>query len=107
MKKIVLCLLATFMSLTFLPLQLNAITSESNSMIASKPSDPSDSTDVKVLMLRLDEIKAIDKSGLKSSEKKELRKETHSINQEIRHSHGGIYISSGAIIIVLLIIILV
>lgn len=54
---------------------------------------------------RLTEIKNIDKSNLTSSEKKELRKEVKSLKKQARN--GGIYISiGGAILIVLLLILL-
>ena len=59
------------------------------------------------LLLRLNEINEMDKSELKSSEKRELRKEVRTIKHKLEHNHGGIYISVGAaIIIVLLLIIL-
>ncbi len=103
MKKIVFCLMATCLSLTLIPLQLNAATNESASTLpASKPAEP------KTLLLRLDEIKATDMSKLNSSEKKNLRKEVKSIKHELRTIGGGVYFSAGAIIlIVILLIILV
>jgi hypothetical protein len=48
----------------------------------------------------------MDKSELNSSEKKELRKEVRKINAELRSTGNGIYISVGAIIIILLLIII-
>jgi hypothetical protein len=61
---------------------------------------------IQVMLNRLEEIKSIDKSELHRSEKKALRKEVRAINSEIRSSGNGIYISAGAIIIILLLIIL-
>ena len=58
------------------------------------------------MLNRLDEIKEIDKSDLNRAEKKELRKEVRAINTEIRSYGNGIYISAGAVIIILLLIIL-
>lgn len=54
---------------------------------------------------RLEEINAMDKSQLSASERKALRKEVREI-KKARNS-GGIYLSAGAIIIILLILILV
>jgi len=49
----------------------------------------------------------MDKSNLSGAEKKELRKEVKSLKKEVRSSGRGIYLSVGAaIIIVLLLIIL-
>jgi hypothetical protein len=58
------------------------------------------------LLNRLNEIKAMDKWELKSSEKKVLRKEVRAINGELRSTGNGVYLSIGAIIIVVLLLIL-
>jgi hypothetical protein len=62
--------------------------------------------EIKVMLNRLEEIKDMDKSELKRSDKKALRKEVRAIKAEIRSSNNGLYISAGAIIIILLLIIL-
>jgi len=58
----------------------------------------------KSIVLRLDELKSIDKSKLTSAEKKELRKEVRAIKKDA--SNNGIYISTTAIIVIILIIII-
>jgi hypothetical protein len=62
--------------------------------------------EVKVMMNRLEEIKAMDKSDMKSSEKKELRKEVRTIKANLSASNNGVYFSVGAIIIIILLLIL-
>jgi hypothetical protein len=62
--------------------------------------------EVKIMLSRLDEIKAMDKSSLNSSEKKQLRKEVRSIKSELRSTGNGVYFSVGAIIIIILLLIL-
>ena len=62
--------------------------------------------EIRVLINRLNEIKNLDKSSLNRLEKKELRKEVRTIKKSVRSSGNGIYISSGAIIIILLLIII-
>lgn len=57
------------------------------------------------LMDRLNEINEMDKSAMSSSEKNELRKELRAIEKEQRPS-GGIYISVGAAILIVLLLIL-
>jgi hypothetical protein len=68
MKKIIFCLMATILSLTFLPLQLSAsATEEPSSKTATKPPDPAESAEAKALAGRIDEMKAMDMSKLNST----------------------------------------
>ena len=62
--------------------------------------------EVKNMLNRLEDIKNMDKSNLRPSERKELRKEVRDIKKKIRKSGNGIYISSGAIILILLILLI-
>jgi hypothetical protein len=64
------------------------------------------SAEADILIARLEEIKAIDKSDMKSSEKRQLRKEVRSIKKSLTEMRGGIYLSVGAIIIIILLLIL-
>jgi len=48
----------------------------------------------------------MDMSKLKSSEKKDLRKEVRSINHKLKTISGGVYISAGAAIIIILLLII-
>lgn len=90
---------------TFTPLPLKAITSTIPTTTTTTP--PTESTAATTLLIaRLNEIKAMDKSNLKASEKKQLRKETRSIKRELRKSSGGIYLSVGAVIVILLLLVL-
>lgn len=103
MKKIAICLMATCFLLTFQPLQSNAA-NKAPSEVVSKPADEAKA---KALLLRLDEINAMDKSDLKSPEKSILRKEVRSIKNQLNElGGGGVYISVGAIIIILLLLII-
>lgn len=61
---------------------------------------------VRQMLIRLDEIKEMDKSNLSRAEKKELRKEVRSIKSELRSTGNGVYLSIGAIIIIILLLIL-
>lgn len=101
MKKIAICLVMACMSLTFIPLQLNAAVTEPVSIVGTKPAEIAE---VKTLELRLNEIKEMDKSKMNSSEKKNMRKEVRSIKHRMHEIGGGLYISAGAIIIILLLL---
>lgn len=56
---------------------------------------------------RVDEIKAMDKSNLSRSERKALKKELKEMNREAKTMRGGVYLSVGAIIIIILVLILI
>ena len=65
-----------------------------------------ESAEAKVMISRLEEIKAMDKSNMSSMEKKTLRKEVRSIKKSLAQASGGVYLSVGAIIIIILLLIL-
>ncbi len=56
------------------------------------------------LTQRLEQIQAMDKSQLSATERKALRKEVREIKHQVR---GGVYVSAGALIVILIILILV
>jgi Skp family chaperone for outer membrane proteins len=58
------------------------------------------------LLQRLDDIKDMSKSDMTRMEKKGLRKEVKDIKKEMKVIKGGVYLSVGAIIIVILLLIL-
>jgi len=60
------------------------------------------------LMNRLEEIKAMDTKKMSRTEKKSLRKEVRKIEKEMKTlDNGGVYLSVGAIIIIVLLLILI
>ena len=66
---------------------------------------PAESAEVKALELRLNEINAMDKSKMKSTENEQLRKEVKSINHKMRDIGGGVYLSAGAVILIVILLI--
>jgi hypothetical protein len=105
MKKLTLYILTALLLLSIFPMPLKAVTETGTiPMTATKPDE---SAEVNVLLARLNEINAIDKSKLKAPEKKELRKEVRAIKSELNEmSSKGVYLSVGAIIIIVLLLIL-
>lgn len=57
------------------------------------------------LIQRLEEIKGMDTKNMTRSEKRELRREVKSIKKRI-DNYGGIYISAGALLVIILLILL-
>jgi hypothetical protein len=78
------------------------------SMAASAVTTPTENVEehVKRLENRLEEIKAIDKSTLSKAEKKALRGEVKAIKKEMKEIGGGVYLSVGAVILIVLLIVL-
>ncbi|MBC7425548.1 MAG: hypothetical protein H7321_03340 [Bacteroidia bacterium] len=83
------------------PVNAKALSTES--LTAVKPCD---TAEVKSLLLRIDQINEMDKSSLKSSEKRELRKEVKTIKKRLSSIGGGVYISAGALILILILLII-
>lgn len=92
------------MLLTFQPLQTIAATTTAPTSVVVTNSF--EAAKAKTMLLRLNEIKEMDKTKLNSSEKKSLRKEVRSINRELKTMNGGVYLSVGAIIIIILLLII-
>ncbi len=88
--------------LSFIPAQLSAETNKASLEKAKKV----ESAEAKILLTRLDEIKGMDKSNMTSSEKKQLRKEVRTLKTNLAQLSGGVYLSVGAVIVILLLIIL-
>ena len=105
MKKITFVVMAMFLSLTFYPGLANAAATkkDASTLVASTPAAEAK---VKVLELRLNEINDMDKSALKSSEKRELRKEVRSIKQQLHEMGQYVYISVGAILLIVILLII-
>ena len=107
MKKLTFSILTAFMLLTIIPTNVKAGTETSTlSTVASKNDKIAVSAEATVLLNRLDEIKAMDVSALNSSEKQVLRKEVRSIKSQLSEMSGGVYLSVGAILIILLVLII-
>jgi hypothetical protein len=104
MKKFTSFLLVSLLALTLIPAQLKAGSESAPS--PGTTSKTTESPEAKILMERLNEIKALDKSTLNSLEKKELCKEVLSAKKQLKELSGGVYISIGAIIIIILLLIL-
>jgi hypothetical protein len=104
MKKIAIGIMAAWLSLTIFPLQASGSTTEPTTALTAPK--PEDSAEAKALELRLNEINAMDKSELKSSDKKALRKEVKAINHKLREIGGGVYLSAGAIILILILLVI-
>ena len=89
------------MSLTFLPKSSFAVVVDPPGRVTTTTPAPTTNT----LLLRLNEIKNMDKSSLASAEKKVLRKELRTLKHEARKSNG-VFLTVGALLIVIVLLIL-
>jgi hypothetical protein len=104
MKKTFLYTIITLTLLSCIPVQgYSSARIEPSAMGIPKPGESLKSDQ---LLARLNEIKAMDKSDLNFSEKRQLRKETRSIKHELKQINGGVYISATAIILIALLLII-
>ncbi len=93
-----ICLLFTF-SMS----EVKAVNSTPNkTIVADKPAE---SEEVQAMLDRLEQIKAMDMAAMTSVQKKELRKEVRTIKQDLR-AVSGVYLSVGALIIIVILLIL-
>ncbi len=92
------------MMFAVIPTQLQAATKTTPAITAA--TKPVDSELAEALNARLIEIKEMDKSNLSAAEKKELRQEVRAIKSELKDISGGVYLSIGAILVVVLLLIL-
>lgn len=104
MKKLSLFVITAFMLLTFIPMQSNAaMETKAVSVVAAKTVE---AAEAKVLITRLDEIKGMNLSTLSSPERKQLRNEVQTIKSQLSDIGGGVYISVGAIILIIILLII-
>lgn len=110
-KKLLLGLIAGFLLLMSSPTQLKADTEPT--AISVPATTTVKSPEVATMELRLNEIKAMDTKALSSAEKKELRKEVRGIKSDLKANsesasvnNGGVYVSVGAAIVIVLLLIL-
>lgn len=93
---------AALMILLLAPAQLTAATG--NDPEGDQLTVPAE---IGLMLARLEEIKEIDASTLVRAEKRELRREVRSIDKDLReYNGGGLYISVGAAILIILLLIL-
>ena len=99
-RSILFFLFVSVMSASVFPVGVKA-----ESVSSSRPA-PVVLNEYTTLIARLDEINNLDVSKLGKAEKKELRAEVRSIKKVLRDGNGGIYLSVGALIVIILLLII-
>ena len=102
MKKLIYTLTAVLM----LGLSVNTSTAATKNPV--KELTEQQQAQIEQIKQRVEEIKAMDKSHLSRDERKELRSELRDMKKQANAvAGGGVYLSVGAIIIILLVLILI
>lgn len=101
MRKINIYLIVVVLLFAFSPLQLRA-----NDETLPATTNAEDVARAATLINRLEEIKEMDKSTLNAAEKKELRKEVRETKKELKSNNSGVYLSVGALILVIVLLVL-
>lgn len=102
MKKIICSALTVFM----LAFAGTADVRAAENKPATVPSEAPIPEEIQVMINRVYEIKEMDRSNLTSAERKELKKELREIKSELK-AVTGVYLSIGALIIIILLLILI
>ena len=104
MKKLAICLMMTCLSFALLPLQSNAATTDKPaSPVETKPPVPVESTEINALLKRADLFSSTNTSKLISKEKKNSPIELRS-NERHNRNGGVVYVSAGAIILIVILV---
>jgi hypothetical protein len=101
MKKLLVCIMMVSALFVFNPTPSLA----ANEIPKSTPATAAEVARAHALVNRLNEIDAMDKATLSGSEKKELRKEVRAMKREMKQSGGGVYVSVGALLLIIILLI--
>jgi hypothetical protein len=102
-KKLLPAILLVAIMASTAPVMAANLTESVPSSVPIKAEDPR----AQQLLQRLDEIKDMDRSNLSGTERKSLKKEVKGIRKELKQIKGGVYLSVGAILIIILVLILI
>ncbi len=103
MKKVTIYFVALILVLVAFPTQTDAKLFKKD---AVKKESTIEAVKLNAMYARLNAIKEMDKSAMSSSEKKALRMEVRSMRSEIREGNGGVFLSIGAVLIIVLLLII-
>lgn len=102
MKKFTILFVSFIALLAFSPVMLRA-----EDVVHVDATAPAVSPEMEAIKARINEIRAMDRSTLSRSEKKDLRMELRAMNSAAAAANNnGIYLSIGAVVIIILLLIL-
>ena len=105
MKKSLIISTLLFLTVFAVPQKSNAATIEAEKTINTLEREK-EKNQANILLARLHAINNMDNSNLNTTEKKARRNEVRSIKKQLSALSGGVYLSVGALIIIILLLIL-
>ncbi|MFA6128607.1 MAG: hypothetical protein WC699_15010 [Bacteroidales bacterium] len=106
MKKLIPFLMTALLLLTFVPTQVTAGTVSRSVSVSVSPVDKIGASNAHALLARLDQIRSMDLGSLSQAEKRNLRRELRSMKSQLNTIGGGVYISAGAVILILILLLI-
>jgi hypothetical protein len=103
MKKLMFSFMAAIMLCAAMPVQIQAA---ENRAIPSTPRNAPATAETRAMEARLYEIRDMNISAMGKAEKKQLRNEVKAIKSDLKAAGQGVYLSVGAIILIVLLLIL-
>ncbi|MCH7407942.1 hypothetical protein MM239_00925 [Belliella sp. DSM 111904] len=95
-----------FVTLLFLGLNTSVSLAKEKSAIKTEEISAEDKIRLEEIESRVNEIKAMDFTELTKEERKEVRSELRELKKEAQNRGNGLYISTGALIVVLILLII-
>lgn len=77
-----------------------------NTAVPVKQENRLSENEISRITKRVEEINGLDKSSLTFKEKSELRKELRTINKEVRRGPNTVYIGTGTLILIIILVII-
>ncbi len=109
-KKIIKTIPVLILMATTIPANANSLLLAISKLHPVSTVINNDSLKLEQIKVRLAEIQGMDRSNLTIKEKKELKKELTTMKKEataMEGNHNGVYLSIGAIIVIILLLILI
>ncbi len=103
MKKLFILFVSAIMMLTIIPSQAGDLKGLYKKEVAGTNTLSAD--DVAAYEARINAIKAMDKASMTAAERKELRKEVRTIESELKLNSGGVYVSVGVLLLIIILLI--
>jgi predicted trehalose synthase len=107
MKKIILFALMFFFSLGALTAFAGTSDKKDNPAVPEKTETKLSAEEMSRLTKRVEEIRDMDKTNMTVKEKRELRKELKGIKENVKRDGGYIYVGTGTLLLIILIVILI
>lgn len=100
-------MMVIFITLSFFPFQAFAGTKEKpSSLVVTRPPEPVEGTEMRALLNRVEVSNTLDKSTLRSNEKKNAQVDRREEGRHHRHGGGVVYISAGSVVLVILLVLI-